>query len=221
VQSGCHSGEGRNLSAEGGSAFGGKISKQDASLRWHDTHPERLPFFEEVTLKISITGKHIYVRGGMKSYIEGRIEKLEHLFSAADTAHALLKTEKYIHTAEVSLHGRKLHVFAEGSSEENMYVAIDRAVDRIANQIRRKTGRLKERVHQGKSLKQMEECVELVVEREMVDAQKMTPEQAAFQLEEEDRNFLVFQNPRTHQLNVIYQKKNGKYGVIEPNTENQ
>ncbi|MBI4398428.1 MAG: hypothetical protein HY586_04830, partial [Candidatus Omnitrophica bacterium] len=41
VQSGCHSGEGRNLSAEGGSAFGGKISKQDASLRWHDTHPER------------------------------------------------------------------------------------------------------------------------------------------------------------------------------------
>ncbi|MBI4398964.1 MAG: hypothetical protein HY586_07535 [Candidatus Omnitrophica bacterium] len=37
VQSGCHSGEGRNLSAKGG-----KISKQDASLRWHDTHPERL-----------------------------------------------------------------------------------------------------------------------------------------------------------------------------------
>ncbi|MBI4398084.1 MAG: hypothetical protein HY586_03055 [Candidatus Omnitrophica bacterium] len=43
VQSGCHSGEGRNLSAKGGSALGGKISKQDASLRWHDTHPERLP----------------------------------------------------------------------------------------------------------------------------------------------------------------------------------
>ncbi|MBI4397766.1 MAG: dihydroorotase [Candidatus Omnitrophica bacterium] len=43
VQSGCHSGEGRNLSAKGGLAFGGKTSKQDASLRWHDTHPERLP----------------------------------------------------------------------------------------------------------------------------------------------------------------------------------
>ncbi|MBI4398723.1 MAG: class I SAM-dependent methyltransferase [Candidatus Omnitrophica bacterium] len=46
VQSGCHSGEGRNLSAKGGSAFGGKTSKQDASLRWHDTHPERLPQFD-------------------------------------------------------------------------------------------------------------------------------------------------------------------------------
>ncbi|MBI4398972.1 MAG: hypothetical protein HY586_07575, partial [Candidatus Omnitrophica bacterium] len=42
VQSGCHSGEGRNLSAKGESAFGGKTSKQDASLRWHDTYPERL-----------------------------------------------------------------------------------------------------------------------------------------------------------------------------------
>ena len=98
-------------------------------------------------MKLSITGKHMEVRGGMKRYIENRLDKLVTFFAGISEAHAVLKIEKYLSTAEVSLSGKKLHLFAEGSSDENLYVAIDRAIDRLEEQVRRQREKVKEHHH--------------------------------------------------------------------------
>jgi len=172
-------------------------------------------------LKVSITGKHLDVRGGMKSYINERLEKLRRFFEAVDTAHVVLKTEKYLNTAEISLNGKKLHLYAEGSSEENLYVAIDRAVDRIEIQIKKQTEKIKGHSVRKSRLKGKisETSAELLVtpiERESFDPKPKTEDEAKLELDSEERNFLVFKNARTKQINVIYDKKNGRYGLIEP-----
>ena len=173
-------------------------------------------------MKVSITGKHLQVRQGMKTYIQERLEKLRRFFDAVDVAHIVLKTEKYLNTAEVSLNGKRLHLFAEGSSEENLYVAIDRAVDRIENQIKRQTEKIKghnQRRIPGlkeKAMAAVRESAEPSVQRETFDSKPMSLDEACMQLEVESRNFLVFQNAQSELINVIYRKKNGSYGLIEP-----
>ncbi|MBI4971788.1 MAG: ribosome-associated translation inhibitor RaiA [Candidatus Omnitrophica bacterium] len=170
-------------------------------------------------MKVSITGKHIQVRSGMKSYINERLEKLKHFFSGVDAAHIVLKTEKYLNTAEVSLKGKKLHLFAEGSSEENLYIAIDRAVDRIESQIKRQTEKIKG--HDAKRVAKRKEAVlgggfpGVLIERELVGSKPMTLEEARLQLDVEDQDFLVFENAASRRLSVLYKKKKGSYGLIE------
>lgn len=174
-------------------------------------------------MKISITGKHIEVRPGMKTYVEQRLEKLRRFFSAVNEAHIVLKTEKYLNTAEISLNGKKLHLYAEGSSEENLYVAIDRAVDRIENQIKRQTEKIKGRSHRGLETAKAgvlagreESRLEPNVEREIFDTKPMTVDEACEQLDVTGQNFLVFQNAGTGQISVIFKKKSGNYGLVEP-----
>jgi len=173
-------------------------------------------------LKVSITGKHLAVRSGMKTYVENRLEKLKRFFSAVDEAHVILKTEKYLNTAEISLNGKRLHLFAEGSSEENLYIAIDRAVERVENQIKRQVEKIKGHNHRGgQKLKgEMEgarfEKFRDQIQREPLDSKPMTIDEARMQLQIEPRNFFVFQNAQSGQINVIFKRTNGSFGLIEP-----
>lgn len=172
-------------------------------------------------MKVSITGKHIQVRSGMKTYINDRLEKLKHFFDGVDAAHIVLKTEKYLNTAEVALKGKKLHLFAEGSSDENLYVAIDRAVDRIESQIKRQTEKIKghgsKRAAKGKlSGLGGREGFGQEIEREAFDSKPMTLDEACLQLDVDSRSFLVFQNAKSRRISVIFKKKNGSFGLIEP-----
>lgn len=173
-------------------------------------------------MKVSITGKHLAVRPGMKTYVENRLEKLRRFFSAVDVAHVILKTEKYLNTAEISLNGKRLHLFAEGSSEENLYVAIDRAVDRIENQIKKQVEKVKGHNHgRAQKLKLEETSVRFEggraqIQQERFDSKPMTLDEALMQLDVELRSFLVFQNAQSGKINVVFKKKSGSYGLIEP-----
>lgn len=160
----------------------------------------------------------------MKDYIENRLNKVQKFFSAAGEAHIVLKTEKYLNTAEITLNGKRFHFYAEGASEENLYVAIDRAMDRIESQVKRQIEKIKGHDHRsipggGKEAglrEGTEASQETLIRHETFDAKPMTLEEARLQLDISDRGFLVFQNAETNEINVIYKKQSGNYGLIKP-----
>ncbi len=174
-------------------------------------------------MQISITGKqHLEVQSGLKEYIEERILKMQHFFSAVDESHIVLKVEKYLSTAEVSVNGQNIHLYAEGSSEENLYVALDRACDRIETQLKKKRERITEHkapraadvVEENTLVGDVEESPKLI--RETYETKPMSLEEAKMQFDLSNKDLWVFQNAETEWINVLFKKENGDFGLIEP-----
>jgi putative sigma-54 modulation protein len=118
-----------------------------------------------------------------------------------------------------------------------MYQSIDRAVDKIERQLRRYQGKLKKHKVHGESrfkvrlavLEQSSEVGEVnevpedhpppkVIKTQEFSAKPMTADEAIMQMDLLHNDFLVFQNSVTHEINVIYRRKDGNFGLIEATT---
>ncbi len=88
-------------------------------------------------MSIEITGRHVEVTNSMRDYASKRLDKLVAEFTQIDKIHMILDVQKFIHHAEVIVHAAR-HIQLEGkAATENMYVAIDEAVDKVEAQLRK------------------------------------------------------------------------------------
>jgi len=175
-------------------------------------------------MQISVTGKrHLELPEGIKDYIEDRLHKIQRFFSSIDEGHVVLKTEKYLNTAEVSVSGKNIHLYAEGASDENLFVAMDRASDRVEIQLKKQRDKMSE--HKAPRTSELIENEEKLNNKnseddelipEMYDIKPMSLEEASMQFKITEEEFLVFQNSKTEQVNVIFKNKDGNMGLIEP-----
>jgi len=123
------------------------------------------------------------------------------------------------------------HITLEASAEnDDMYVSIDEVVDKIARQMRKYKTRLMRKHRPRKNIVQhLEEHVlhpepveedehheHAVVRTEQLPVKPMFVDEAVLQLEMSHRQFLVFLNARNARVNVLYRRKSGDFGLIEP-----
>jgi len=105
-----------------------------------------------------------------------------------------------------------------------MYSAIDMVMDKIENQVKKHRSRLRERRAEnikGEQALASEAAAEGVTEEPTISVEKlvakpMDPEEAAMQLSASRQDFLVFRNSRSREINVMYKRKDGNIGLIEP-----
>ena len=138
----------------------------------------------------------------------------------------MLSVEKFRHIAEISITGDRLNI--NGREEINdMYSAIDMALDKLEKQIKKSKQKIRERRAGSKSSikeiseKQMEGPAEDVGPQVVVrniDYKPMDVEEAVMQMDLLTDNFLVFTNARTDKVNVLYRRKDGHYGLIQPSS---
>jgi putative sigma-54 modulation protein len=194
---------------------------------------------------IQVTGRHVSVTEAMKEYCRRRLACLHLDYPKIIEVQILLDVQKYRHTAEVILHCSN-HITLEASAEsDDMYVSVDEVVDKIARQMRKYKTRLmrhhRPRKHTIRHLDETVlrwEWVEEVPETESVTIGKQETEanlseptvihsekypvkpmfidEAVLQIEMSSKQFLVFLNAKTERVNVIYRRKNGDFGLIEP-----
>jgi putative sigma-54 modulation protein len=194
---------------------------------------------------IQVTGRHVSVTEAMKEYCRRRLACLHLDYPKIIEVQILLDVQKYRHTAEVILHCSN-HITLEASAEsDDMYVSVDEVVDKIARQMRKYKTRLmrhhRPRKHTIRHLDETVlrwEWVEEVPETEIVTIGKQETEanlseptvihsekypvkpmfidEAVLQIEMSSKQFLVFLNAKTERVNVIYRRKNGDFGLIEP-----
>ena len=108
---------------------------------------------------------------------------------------------------------------------DDVYEGIDRAVDKLTSQIKKFKGRLQKRYQDNKALKfefledepeeEEEEQLKIVREKKF-DLRPMDVEEAILEMEMLEHDFFVFLNSDTETVNVVYRRKGGKYGLLEP-----
>ncbi|OOE03600.1 ribosomal subunit interface protein [Anoxybacillus kestanbolensis] len=182
-------------------------------------------------MKYNIRGENIEVTQAIREYVEKKIGKLERYFESTEgvTVHVNLKVYNDKQAKiEVTIPMPQIVLRAE-ERHDDMYAAIDLVVDKLERQIRKhktKVNRkMREKEANGVTLtatapvatEEYEEEEFEVVRTKRFSLKPMDSEEAILQMNMLGHNFYVFINAETNRTNVVYKRKDGKYGLIEAN----
>jgi putative sigma-54 modulation protein len=179
-------------------------------------------------MNFSIRGEHLDVTEALKEYVQKKISRLEKYFEAPLTSDVsvTLSVEKGKQTVEVMI--PLTGVLLRGEVKHtDMYASIDLVVDKLERQIRKHKTRANRKIREegGKrdlfrlesSAAYQEEEDDLeVVRTKSFDFKPMDVEEAILQMNLVGHSFFVFSNMDSRQVNVVYKRDDGKYGLIEP-----
>jgi putative sigma-54 modulation protein len=137
--------------------------------------------------------------------VSEKLDRLDKYLDNPAEANVVLAVEKFRHIAEINIAGDRLTII--GSEETNdMYSAIDMALDKLEKQIKKSKQKIRERRSAGKNRNRS------ILE----EADSLPDEDTERQIIED--NFLVFTNARSDRINVLYRRRDGHYGLIQPNS---
>lgn len=171
-------------------------------------------------MNIIVNGRHLEITPALKDYADEKIRKFERYFSNITEAVVTLSVEKYRHRAEVLLKANGIMMQAEGVTGE-VYSSIDEVVEKLEKQVKKYKEKLvSHRKGEGKSsiLGQPAaiETEKMIIKKKRFDMKPMNPDEAVMQMELLDNDFFVFANNVSGDINVVYRRKDGNYGLIEP-----
>ncbi|MBI1883888.1 MAG: ribosome-associated translation inhibitor RaiA [Chlamydiae bacterium] len=175
-------------------------------------------------MDITFTSRHQEVSKMAKSYLVEKLERISKNIPKVTGAHAIFDSERYQHKVEVVILVHHTRIRAAEKTEDVM-ASIDKVMDKLQRQLKKYKDKLQ--FHRTKE-KEFEtssgdgdEMDEEENEPHLVRARKfatkpMSSEEAMAQLKLSDDVFLVFLNAQSESVNVVYKKKDGNFGLIEP-----
>ena len=177
-------------------------------------------------MKFIISGKNIEVTPGLKDAIEQKLGKLERYFTPDTEIIVTLSVEKERQKIEVTIPVKGNIIRSEQTSND-MYVSIDLVEEVIERQLRKYKNKLVARYQGAASNGFKKEFVESdemspeedeirIVKTKRFGIKPMFPEDACVQMELLGHGFFVFTNAETDEVNVVYKRKDGTFGLIEP-----
>ncbi len=176
-------------------------------------------------MELEIFFKNIESTDAIKNYVEKRVKKFTKILGDNIEIKVTLSTEKFRQIAEIIINFKGIIIKGEESSND-MYSAIDLVVDKVERQIKKYREKLKERKFGGnekfeinmKILSSDETEEPKIIKSEKFFIKPLSVEEAVMQLDLLNQEFLVFRNSETNEINVVYKRKDGNYGWIEPET---
>jgi putative sigma-54 modulation protein len=176
-------------------------------------------------MKFIIRGKNIEVTQGLKDIIERKLGKLDKYFTPDTEVYVTLSVEKESQIMEVTIPVKSGLIRSEQSSSD-MYVTIDLVEEVIERQLRKYRTKLIAKNHGSADFKEEfiqendehpEDDQEIkIIRTKKFGFKPMYPEDACIQMELLGHNFYVFCNAESEEVNVVYKRKDGTYGLIEP-----
>lgn len=174
---------------------------------------------------ITVSGKNIEITNALKNVVEKKLSKLEKYFKPQIEAQATLSVEKNRQIIEVSIYFGGVVLRAE-EVHDDMYAAIDLVVDSLEGQIRKQKTKLQKKYHDDSlrfqvipdPVKDIDEDGDepKVVKTKRFAMKPMSAEEAVLQMELVGHNFFVYQDAESSEVNVVYKRRDGNYGLIEP-----
>lgn len=174
-------------------------------------------------MQTSVTFKNLDPSDNLKAYICDKLDKLDKYLDNPAEATVVLLIEKFRHIAEVNITGDRLNIY--GKEETNdMYSAIDMVIDKLDKQIKKNKQKIRKRRvnHKEKSIAKdqgisvSEELNPGQIKIRNIEYKPMDIDEAVMQMDLVTDNFLVFTNARSDKINVLYRRKDGNYGLIQP-----
>ena len=178
-------------------------------------------------MDITVTFRHMEHSDALEAYAKEKVGRLSKYLDSILDAHVILFVEKNRHTAEVTMNVSGVTINGQ-ETREDMYSALDLVVEKLERQIKKHKDRIMRRRPAHKlpakaatssiiSSESMEESsAPQIIKVEDYSIKPMTLEEAAMQIDLLHNDFLVFTNAGSERVNVIYRRKDGNYGLIEP-----
>lgn len=172
-------------------------------------------------MAILVRGKNIEITPALREYVEKNAAKLDRYFDSDMNIQAKLSVENNAQKIEVTCFVESI-VLRAVESDRDMYAAIDVVFDKIIRQIHKYKTRLAKKFKTERFMvdvdepKVKEEKEFEVIRRKSFAVRPMDVEEAILQMNLIGHDFFVFFNSETETINVVYHRKNGKYGLIQP-----
>jgi ribosome hibernation promoting factor len=178
-------------------------------------------------MQVAVTFRHMETDEGVKAYVKEKVQKLQKYIDNPREIHVVLAVEKFRHIAEITILGNG-GTFNSQGRDSDLYAAIDQMVEKMERQIRERREKarrkrpnpssLKGSFQQGEKNKGGEEEGESppFIRKKHTLAKRMSIEGAVSQLTLSKKDFFVFINSDSGQMNVVYRSKDGGYEWVEP-----
>jgi putative sigma-54 modulation protein len=183
-------------------------------------------------MQITVTGRHFEITDALRQHIESKLHKLDRHLERVSEIHVILSVEKHRHSAEITFQANGVPIRSLEETHD-MYLSVDTAIEKVEKQLKR----YKKRGTERKSRVVNKEATVLPVGEELADREgeqtpvnpqpkvirskrfavkPMSVDEAAMQMGLTTDEFLAFVNSETEQMNVMYRRRDGNYGLIEP-----
>ena len=177
-------------------------------------------------MQTSVTFKNLDPSDNLKSYVGDKLDRFDKFLDNPAEANVVLAVEKFRHIAEINISGDRLSI--NGKEETvDMYSAIDMVLDKLEKQIKKNKEKIRERRSASKNRNRSplnetgilpDEDTERQIKIKNIEYKPMDIEEAVLQMDLIEDNFLVFTNAISDQINVLYRRRDGHYGLIQPSS---
>ena len=182
---------------------------------------------EDGTMNVTTTFRHMEQSEALKAYAEEKLERIKKYIDGPVTVHVYFAVEKIRHIVEIVISARGLNTKATDATHD-MYAAIDAVIDKIERQLKRYKEKLKDhkpaaeengrklskKIYNAESIETSNEPIIITTKTET--AKPMSVDEAVMQMDLLHKDFLVFTDAGSCEINVIYRRKDGNFGLIEP-----
>lgn len=175
-------------------------------------------------MKLNVHGDKVEVTAAIQDYLLSKLNKLNKYFANADdiTAKIVIRVRGHVQIVEVTINTGSFVLRCE-QEHVDLYAAIDLIVDKLERQVRKNKTRILSKQSKESVVSfefptdeiNEEETPTNIVRRKSVDAKPMNEEEAMLQMELLGHDFFVFKNSDTDEINVLYKRKDGYFGIIE------
>jgi ribosome hibernation promoting factor len=174
-------------------------------------------------MRLDITGRHVEITPPLRQLIDRRLARLGRLLNdSVISAQVILTKEKYRHRSEIVIHARGDNMM-RGFGEGNAWpLSLRQASEKLEQQAQRLKGKWHERKRRGAGARavattsESESAPARVVRASRYPVKPMSVEDAALRVEGGTDTFLVFRNAETDAVSILYRRKDGNLGLIEP-----
>lgn len=179
-------------------------------------------------MKLTTTARHFESSPELSEHIEERLRRLKRYFDHILTIDVIMSVEKFRHLAEVNVHVNG-HDFTAKEVSEDMFTSIDMAAKSLERQIKKFKGKMIKNHHNPRRAARPLSSSERIVRADSVGAagginvlehvphevSDLSVEEAIIAMEDQERDFLLFNNPESGKLSFVYKRSDGHYGVID------
>lgn len=175
-------------------------------------------------MTITITGRKVTLKDSFKERVEKKLKKFDRFFDDEAQANVTVTLEKNRQTVEVTIKSSGM-IFRAEETQPLMEDALDKVTDALVRQIRKNKTKLEKRLRENAfdAINMADEVIEetdfKIVKAKKFPVKPLDVEEAILQMNMLGHEFFMFRNATTGEINVVYRREDGDYGILEPDSE--
>lgn len=176
-------------------------------------------------MKINYTARKVNLRDNFKERVEKKLSKFEKIFSDDAVVNVVVTMNKNNQTVEITIKDNSMVYRAEKTQLE-MNDAVDKCIDVLGRQLRKNKAKLSKKLRAGSiddlfepEQAETEEEEFKILRQKQIPLKPITVDEAILQMNMVSHKFYMFTNVETNEINVVYRRDDGAYGLLEPSYE--